>query len=67
MEFDKDKAEYMGDGVYAQFDGYYVWIYTYNGVSVSNAIALERDVFNAIGEFGSKAAQKMEQEARANG
>lgn len=32
---------YLGDGAYAHFDGYQIWIETYNGIQVTNSVALE--------------------------
>ena len=38
-----ETAEYMGDGVYAYFDGYQVWIYTHDGMMTKARIALPND------------------------
>lgn len=35
---------YLGDGVYAMFDGFQVWLTTENGVAVTNTIALDPHV-----------------------
>ena len=42
--------EYLGDSVYAGFDGYYYWLNTQNGQpdDPRNAIALEPSVFEAL-------------------
>jgi hypothetical protein len=37
--------EYLGDGVYAEFDGYQIWLYTHDGISRLCEIALEPGVF----------------------
>ena len=37
-------AKFIGDGVYIYFDGYYVWVLTSDGVSITNKIALEDTV-----------------------
>lgn len=37
-------AEYLGDSVYATHDGCQIWLRTFNGISVSNSIALEPEV-----------------------
>lgn len=42
---------YLGDGVYANFDGYYLWITTEDGRDVTNSIALEASVWNALQAF----------------
>ena len=38
------KRRYLGDGVYASFDGFHIWLYTQEG----NKIALEPVVYNAL-------------------
>ena len=45
------KSTYLGDGVYAKFDGYYTWIYTSNGIKESDMIALEPEVLKALNRF----------------
>jgi len=42
---------YLGDAVYARFDGYHIWIYTSNGVHNSEPIALEPSVLQALNDF----------------
>lgn len=42
---------YIGDGVYAEFDGYSIVLTTENGVSVSNRIVLEPEVMHAFRAF----------------
>jgi hypothetical protein len=39
-----NKETYIGDGVYAGFDGYQVWIWTQEG----SKIALEKDVMISL-------------------
>ena len=43
-----ENAEYLGDGAYVNCDGYYIWIKTSDGISVTNQIALEPEVFNKL-------------------
>ncbi len=43
--------EYMGDSVYAEFDGYSVTLTTENGCGPSNTICLEPVVLDAINRF----------------
>jgi hypothetical protein len=38
---------YIGDGVYASFDGFYIWIWTDN----SQRIALEPKVLSSLSRF----------------
>lgn len=45
---------YIGDGVYAKFDGYGVWLYTSDGVTVTNEIYLEPSVFATLKNFVEK-------------
>lgn len=42
---------YIGDAVYADFDGYHIVLTTENGVSISNTIALEPSVFKELVRF----------------
>jgi hypothetical protein len=39
---------YLGDGVYADFDGFNLVLTTENGISVQNTIYLEPQVFNHL-------------------
>jgi len=43
--------EYLGDGVYASFDGYGIWIKTSNGAEATNEIYLEPNVYNALTKY----------------
>ena len=42
-------AEYLGDAVYASFDGYHIWLPTGDGND--QRIALESEVFRALIEY----------------
>lgn len=42
---------YLGDGVYAEFDGYGIWLTTENGLSRDNTIYLEPEVYRALVSF----------------
>jgi hypothetical protein len=42
---------YLGDGVYARFDGYQVVIWTSNGIDKSAEIALEPEVLRALVQY----------------
>lgn len=42
---------YLGDAVYASFDGYHIWLKTSNGYQTTNAIALEPGVLNTFDMF----------------
>ena len=43
------KREYLGDGVYATFDGYQIWLTTQEGMS----IAIEPAVYGALRNYAS--------------
>jgi len=45
---------YLGDSVYAEFDGYHIVLTTDNGLGPSNTIALEDMVFVALAKFVEK-------------
>jgi hypothetical protein len=47
MERDKGYARYIGDGVYASYDGYHIWVKT-NRDGMEHSIALETEVFNDL-------------------
>ena len=40
--------EYLGDGVYVDFDGYHIWLTTENGVMVVDKIALDPSVWHSL-------------------
>lgn len=43
-----NRKEYLGDGLYANFDGYHIVLTTENGRSVQNRVCLEPQVFSAL-------------------
>ena len=45
------KKVYLGDSVYAEFDGYGVTLTTENGFGPSNTIYLEPPVLNALNKY----------------
>jgi len=45
------EKRYLGDGVYASFDGYHVWIWTSDGIRESEKIALESTVLFALNTY----------------
>jgi hypothetical protein len=50
---DKDEETYIGDGVYASFDGWHVWLRT--GVDGrEHRIALEPPVLAALTDYGKR-------------
>lgn len=49
--------EYLGDGVYAAFDGFGVWLTAEDGIQATDAIYLEPSVFRQLGFFWVAAAR----------
>ena len=47
-----DKEEYLGDAVYASFDGWQIWLRTGDGNN--NVIALEPAVYQALLDFARR-------------
>jgi hypothetical protein len=45
---DKSKAKYLGDGLYYEFDGYQVRLYTHDGINDGNEVFLEPEVIAAL-------------------
>lgn len=41
-------ASYLGDGVYADFDGFSIILTTEDGISITNRIVLEPEVLAAL-------------------
>ena len=50
----EDQATYLGDGVYARFDGHMIELYTSNGIEESTPIFLERQVYDALCAYGAR-------------
>lgn len=49
--------DYLGDGVYAEFDGYQIWLKT-DGPFHENRIALEPAVLDALDKYVARLRQK---------
>lgn len=55
-----DDATYLGDGVYASFDGYHIWLATEpNERGYEHRIALEPAVFEALLEYRRKLVEAL--------
>jgi hypothetical protein len=54
---------YIGDGAFASFDGFGIWLTTSNGIEDTNRVFLEPAVFEALLRF---AAQHWDADAIAN-
>ena len=55
--------EYLGDGVYAGWDGYHLWLTTENGITVTNRIALEPTVLATLDLYRRRLGQQLEMES----
>jgi len=47
---------YLGDGVYAEFDGYHIVLTTENGDSITNTIYLDPEVVRSLLEVVKEVA-----------
>lgn len=47
------ERRYLGDAVYADFDGYHIWLRTSDGISITNEIGLEPTVLEAFDRYRS--------------
>ncbi len=50
----ENATTYLGDGAYAEFDGFGIQLTTENGISVTNRIYLEPEVYEALSLFVSR-------------
>lgn len=53
--------EYIGDGVYASFDGYQIWLRTQEG----SAIALDGETFSALLRYKDRLIETIRQRRAA--
>ena len=42
---------YLGDGVYVGHDGYQYWLYTHNGLEVTNRIAIDVSILSLLNDY----------------
>ena len=54
-------STYIGDAVYMKFDGYYIWLMTTDGISITNQIALEPQMLDTIKEVFGKYENRVEE------
>lgn len=52
---------YLGDVVYARFDGYHVWLWTDHGFGPECQIAIEPDVWDRLVRYRAKCVAPREQ------
>lgn len=51
---DIDFRDYLGDSVYADYDGYYIVLTTNNGLGATNAIVLDPHVYEALMQYSER-------------
>lgn len=49
-----ENESYLGDAVYARFDGWQIWLRTSDGVAQNEPIALDPHTYAALLEFARK-------------
>lgn len=54
----KHPKQYLGDGVYAQYDGFHIVLTTEDGISVGNQIYLDPRVLAALDEYRKQLEMK---------
>jgi len=54
---------YLGDAVYVGYDGYHIWLYTDNGIQVTDKIALEPTVLGNFHAWLDALPPKLQKEA----
>jgi len=59
------KRAYIGDSVYATFDGFMLTLYTDNGAGPTNTVCLEQGLLERVVEFRDTALQQLKSEAEA--
>lgn len=55
---------YLGDAVYAKFDGYHIQLWTSDGIRKTNEIFMEPDVLHSFEQYVSRLRELI---ATANG
>lgn len=53
--------QYLGDGVYVGSDGFQLWLYTSDGMTVQNRIALEPNVLKNLIEYVDRNCERGEE------
>ena len=52
--------EYLGDGLYAEFDGFQFRLYASNGIRVTNEVFLDELVVRSFFQFVKSSLEKLE-------
>ena len=53
----KEPTEYLGDGVYAIFDGYGIWLHANDHEHPTDKVYLEPQVLQALNDFAKRAIE----------
>ncbi len=59
-----ERGIYLGDGVYAAYDGYGIELTTNDGISVTNRIYLGPEVFQNLEEYVRRLRNELEANSR---
>jgi len=54
IEEDSKKYEYLGDGAYAMYDGYSIWLLANDHKNPSDKVCLELSVFRNLLQFAKQ-------------
>ncbi len=54
----KTAKTYLGDGAFAEFDGFAIVLTAENGMAVTNRVVLEPEVYRALLEFVAQIAKR---------
>ena len=54
--------EYLGDGVYAIFDGFGIWLHANHHEFPTDKVYLEPEVLEALNNFQNRAIEKVKSE-----
>ena len=58
---------YLGDAVYATFDGYQIWLLTTNGIEITNKVALEPYVWQKLMHYKADLLQQISKDIQNKG
>lgn len=50
---DRQHSEHLGDGLYARFDGFQIWLFASNGETKTEPVALEASTYGNLRRFAS--------------
>ncbi|MHA1302164.1 MAG: hypothetical protein ACTSPI_00480 [Candidatus Heimdallarchaeaceae archaeon] len=59
MEMTEENSSYIGDGVYAGFDGMNIWLYTGSHDYPDNRVCLEPEVLDSLIHFVKRVGFKI--------